>query len=98
RPPLPPSPTRRSSDLELATPLARSAESARRSRWSDNNSGDTIFQTFGLHRIFWPRRRLLHQAGQNLCRRLVQHWMTKDARRVSRSEEHTSELQSPDHL
>jgi hypothetical protein len=37
-------------------------------------------QTFGMSRILWPRRQLLQQAARRICRRLVQRWMTKDAR------------------
>ena len=28
--------------------------------------GQALFQTFGMYRLLWPRRRLLHQAGKPL--------------------------------
>jgi hypothetical protein len=45
--------------------------------------GRAVFQSFGLHRIYWPRRRLREQAARNLCRRLLEGWMSKDARAIS---------------
>jgi eukaryotic-like serine/threonine-protein kinase len=38
------------------------------------------YQVAGLHRIVWPRRRLLDRAADAACRRLVQRWMAKDSK------------------
>src|SRR5207249_4228288 len=40
----------------------------------------TAFSSFGMHRIVWPRHALLHEVGRRLCKRLVERWMTKDAK------------------
>jgi serine/threonine protein kinase len=45
--------------------------------------GQALYQTFGMYRLLWPRRRLLQQSARNLGKRLVDRWMSKDARAVS---------------
>src|SRR5262249_35460518 len=42
-------------------------------------------QTFGLHRIFWPRGQILEEGGRRLCRDLVMRWMSKDGKPVRAS-------------
>ena len=39
-----------------------------------------LYQTVGLHRLVWPRRQLLDQAGRIVCRRVVERWMSKNAK------------------
>jgi serine/threonine protein kinase len=41
-----------------------------------------LFQLAAMDRWVWPRRQLLDLAAANICRRLVQRWMTKDARNL----------------
>src|SRR5438270_11072593 len=36
-----------------------------------------------MYRLVWPRRRLVQQSARNLCKRLVERWMSKDARAMS---------------
>ncbi len=38
------------------------------------------YQTFGLSQISWPRHALLQAVARRLCQRLVQRWMSKDAK------------------
>jgi hypothetical protein len=33
-----------------------------------------------MYRLLWPRRQLLQQASRELCKRLLQRWMSKDAK------------------
>ena len=60
---------------ELATPLGLAAEKAR-----GGTASTPVYQTFGMYRLLWPRRQLLQQTSRDLCRRLVQRWMSKDAK------------------
>jgi hypothetical protein len=39
-----------------------------------------LYQTTGLYRLVWPRRQLLDHAARIVCRRLVQRWMSKNAK------------------
>ncbi|HYT91306.1 MAG TPA: tubulin-like doman-containing protein, partial [Gemmataceae bacterium] len=62
---------------ELATPLGRAADHLRR------QAGATqvpFYHAPGMYRILWPRRQLLEQSARAVCRRLVQRWMSKDAK------------------
>jgi serine/threonine protein kinase len=68
---------------DLTTPLGRLADEQRGRALQGAPDGGTIFQTVGQYRILWPRRQLLQQAGRHLARRLVQHWMSKDSKRIS---------------
>jgi serine/threonine protein kinase len=77
---------------DLATALGRSAE--RRDakdedspKLKSSKAGEatgrieaTRFHLPGLYRLVWPRRQLLEQAAVVVCRRVVQRWMSKDAR------------------
>ncbi len=65
---------------ELATPLGRSAEHARRK--AGRAASPAPYRAVGMYRILWPRRQLLNRAAQSVCRRLVERWMSKDARPV----------------
>ena len=39
-----------------------------------------LYQTAGVFRLVWPRRQLLDQAGRIVCRRVVERWMSKNAK------------------
>src|SRR5262249_46433368 len=64
---------------DLTTSLGRCADISRRERWRANDWPSLICQTFGMHRVIWPRKALLHEAGRHLCRNLVTRWLSKDA-------------------
>jgi hypothetical protein len=68
---------------DVATPLGRAAEQARRHVAPGGAAlpcDGPVYHTPGMYRILWPRRLLLDQSGGALCRRLVQRWMSKDAK------------------
>ncbi len=65
---------------DLFTPLGRNAEEKRRGGKTAKADVPTLFQTVGSYRILWPRKQLLRQAGSRLGRRLLKHWMSKDAK------------------
>ena len=62
---------------ELATSLSRAADQARRQAAS---RPAPLYQAVGMYRQLWPRRQMLDRAARGLCRRLVQRWMSKDAK------------------
>jgi hypothetical protein len=62
---------------ELATPLSRAADQARRQ--AATRPGP-LYQAIGMYRLLWPRKQMLDRAARGLCRRLVQRWMSKDAK------------------
>lgn len=66
---------------EIATPFGQAVDTARRQPSpSDTGAGSApTCQTLGMYRVVWPRKTLLGQAARRLCRRLVDHWMAKDA-------------------
>jgi hypothetical protein len=41
-----------------------------------------FYQTFGLSQLSWPRRELISMLARRLCRRLVQHWISKDSKPI----------------
>ncbi len=70
---------------ENLTPLGRKVDDTRHA-WAEAHyrrvkdpSQRAVFQTCGLQRIHWPRRRLLRMAAESLCQQLVDGWMDKDA-------------------
>src|SRR5205085_8042082 len=68
---------------DLATALGPALDEARRPHQQVYHMvGRALYQTFGMYRVLWPRRRLLEQAARNLCKRLIERWMTKDARAI----------------
>jgi serine/threonine protein kinase len=74
---------------DLVTPLGRSADACRRDRQPALDLGPAggpppglRCQTFGMHRVVWPRRALLREAAKRLCRRLVEIWMSKDGKPI----------------
>jgi serine/threonine protein kinase len=77
---------------DLATPLGRALETTRAAARSTGASGPW-YQTFGMHRVIWPRRRLLEKVALKLCRRTVDRWMTKDAKAMSERIAHWAQEQ-----
>src|SRR5207244_5355429 len=91
-PPLPPSfPTRRSSDLD-----ARDALGERQRGESDHRLGDRLEGARDERRVL--REVVREPRARELPRERERREERGQDRRVARSEEHTSELQSPDHL
>jgi serine/threonine protein kinase len=80
---------------ELATPLGRTADEMRQSGGPTTDHGPrtpgqreanfaaALFQVPGMYRMVWPRRLLLFRASATICQRLVQRWMSKDARSLT---------------
>ena len=69
---------------DLATTLGPALDEARRPfQQTYHMVGQALYQTFGMYRLLWPRRRLLQQSARNVCKRLIERWMTKDARSIS---------------
>jgi serine/threonine protein kinase len=77
---------------DTTTSLGRSADASRRDRLMEV-AGHTnaksaapglelYCQTMGMQRLVWPRQALLQHASRRLCKRLVERWMTKDARPI----------------
>jgi eukaryotic-like serine/threonine-protein kinase len=71
---------------DLTTPLGPAADELRQRHVRDamppsvSGSG---FHVVGQGRLSWPRQALLEQGSRRICRRLVEGWMTKDARPVA---------------
>jgi hypothetical protein len=66
---------------ELATPQGRVSDACRALRAAPPPG--SYCQTFGIYRLAWPRRLLVHLAAHQLGQRLVQHWTAKDSSPVS---------------
>jgi len=68
---------------DIATPLGPAADRARQQCAEQSTSiphhGPT-FHAVGISRLNWPRVPLLEKSARKLCHRLVQSWMSKDAR------------------
>jgi hypothetical protein len=73
---------------ELATPLGLAAQKAR-----GTVPGPPLYQTVGMYRLLWPRRQMVQQAARDLCKRLVQRWMNKDAKPLRESVQRWVEAQ-----
>jgi serine/threonine protein kinase len=73
---------------ELATPLGLAAQNARGTAPSV-----PTYQTVGMYRLLWPRRQMVQQAARDLCKRLVQRWMSKDAKPLRESVQRWVEAQ-----
>ncbi len=65
---------------DLCTGLGPAADQARSAVMAP--AGGLTCQTFGLYKLAFPRRDLIARAGRGLCRRLVEHWLSKDGRPV----------------
>lgn len=69
---------------EVATDLGVALDETRRAnRAFYPLVGQAVYQSIGLYRVLWPRRQILQQAARNVCRRLVERWMSKDAKPIS---------------
>jgi serine/threonine protein kinase len=65
---------------DLTTALGRAADDAREQATGPaKEKGRLVCQTFGLSRVRWPRKSVRRMLGYQLCQRLVQAWMAKDA-------------------
>jgi serine/threonine protein kinase len=68
---------------DVATPLGRTADEARRQRMNEvGASAAPTFHMIGINRLSWPRQALVERGSRRLCRRLVEAWMSKDARQL----------------
>jgi eukaryotic-like serine/threonine-protein kinase len=66
---------------DLVTPLGKSLDAALASALAQPpGDGGPAWHTFGLHRVVWPRKRLLERAAVLLGKRVVERWMSKDAK------------------
>jgi hypothetical protein len=64
----------------MVTPLGRVADETRdRISIMPRQPWGLVYQTFGTFRVSLPRQALLHQTARQLCLRLVDRWLTKDA-------------------
>lgn len=65
---------------DLLTPLGRSVDQARSQiEVPPDQPREPSVQTFAAFRLSWPRRQLLQRVARNLCKRLVQRWISKDS-------------------
>jgi len=62
---------------DLVTPLGKTLDAVQAQTAAD--AGPT-WHTFGIHRVVWPRKRLLERAAVQLGKRIVERWMSKDAK------------------
>jgi serine/threonine protein kinase len=66
---------------DLATPLGKAADLSRVEQpappWEARGQ---YFQTFNLFEMSWPRRAVQREFARELCRRLVERWIGKDAK------------------
>src|SRR5262249_44518970 len=74
-------------NIELFTPLGRTTDTLRHaethghfSQAAFSGESLTSFHSLGISRVLWPRRQLLHRGARRVCRRLVQRWLSKDAK------------------
>jgi hypothetical protein len=71
---------------DLTTTLGATADALRRRAIQDAGPAaqpGPTFHAFGLDRLSWPRQPLLDQGARRMCRRLVESWMSKDARPIA---------------
>src|SRR5581483_2563535 len=59
---------------DIAGVMGKAAEPLRR-QFSLGMSRSCQYETFGLYRLFWPRRQIRRRAARALCRRLVERWI-----------------------
>jgi eukaryotic-like serine/threonine-protein kinase len=62
---------------DVVTPLGKTLDAVQAQMPAE--MGPT-WHTFGLHRVVWPRKRLLERAALQLSKRVVERWMAKDAK------------------
>ncbi len=64
----------------LVTPLGRVSDETRdRISIMPRQPWCLVYQTFGLFRVSLPRQELLQQGARQLCLKLVERWLAKDA-------------------
>ncbi len=71
---------------DLGTPLGKAADELRQRRLLEAGpapSSPVAFHRVNLTRLTWPRQELLEKGSRRLSRRLVEGWMTKDARPIA---------------
>lgn len=69
---------------DLATELGPALDEAHRSQQQAYYKvGQAAYQSVGMYRISWPRRSLVARSARNLCKRLVEGWITKDAAAIT---------------
>lgn len=65
---------------DLLAPLGRMADSCRpQIEPGGEGPAPTKLQAVGLFRFTWPRRVLVHHTARQVCGKLVQRWLVKDA-------------------
>ncbi len=66
---------------DLTQPLGRAVDLARYDLPTppDERRGP-VCQSFGMFRLSFPRQALVHETARQVCRRLVQRWMSKDSK------------------
>jgi hypothetical protein len=65
---------------ELCTPLGRLADEMRAKTFGAGRDDRLFYQASGSFRLVSCRPHLLARAARRVCRRLIQRWMSKDAR------------------
>ena len=65
--------------VELLTTAGRTIDNARAAVPITGNVAAPVVQTFGLHRLAWPRSELLTQATSRFNRQLLQRWAIREA-------------------
>ncbi len=70
---------------DLATTLGQSADEQRQQHLRDAAppAGAAAMHLVGLSRLSWPRQALLEQGARRIGRRLIEGWMSKDARAIA---------------
>lgn len=70
---------------DIATPLGKAIDAARRQVRREDVGPTPTYQTVGMYRIVWPRQRILQQLARRLSRRVVVHWTSNDASNAAES-------------
>jgi serine/threonine protein kinase len=72
---------------DLATPLGQTTDEMRQRQLRDAtpqaSAPGAVLHVVGQGRLSWPRQALLEQGSRRIARRLVEGWMSKDARAVA---------------
>src|SRR5262249_54783945 len=78
---------------DLATEMGAALDEGHRAQQQTyQRVGQAAYQSFGMYRISWPRRHLIARSSGNLCKRLVESWISKDAKAIS-ADVHTWSLE-----
>jgi hypothetical protein len=65
----------------VITRLGREADSRRAALLSAPGTDNSCLSVVGLYRLRWPERAVLEQAARQLCRQVVERWMSKDSKK-----------------